>query len=431
MTVFATAIVYQLYYPNRIVISKSISTEVYINGESWTNDTTIDWGTIDITPINLTKTIAVKNTGSIYIVLKFEANITQPNFFELSWDYIGQKIAPNDWWNGTLTLSVLQFADNGDYTFDSWITATETIETTSSYYSGPLKINLPAYNSYDDSVYSTASVAVKIYHADKCTLFGSTTTSTAITGTLLPEDNGILYMVLDLGVDTEEYIDSARITNANSYITEHFPWDYDSDGIIEYGYTLNLTSLTPLAEGESYKEITINQYYWRCDVTGLMDVSLINATSADLSGTSYVDLTSSGYISGCSLGYGFKIVKVELLFPNSANASYYDNGQVKNIWISLGYGKDKTWTWSSFQARGTGDLYLTANIGVIDITQEYYGRLMFYESGAATTVFTYNVHIQGANFSPGAVWMPTLEITYINPAGTLGTISGVMSFTDT
>jgi hypothetical protein len=298
-------------------------------------------------------------------------------------------------------------------------------------YSGPITINIPQYNSYNDSAFTSAYPTCKIYHADKSTLLGSSADATAITGQVLPEDNGILYMVLDIGSSTAFYIDDSRTQSANPYVVDKFSWDYDSDGILEYGYKLDLTSLTPLSAGESSKTITINRYIWQAKITGLTGTSLINATSTDLSGGSYIDLTASGYVSGCSLGSGFKIVKVELTFPNAGNASYYDNGQVKNVWISLGYGKDKTWTWSSFGPRGTGDLYLTANIGVTDITQEYYGKMMMFDRGAATTVFTYNVHIQGANFAQGAVWLPTLTITYISPAGTTGTVTQALSFTDT
>ena len=298
-------------------------------------------------------------------------------------------------------------------------------------YSGSLKINLPVYNSYDDSTYKTSNATVKIFHADKTTLFASTSTSAAVTGEILPEDNGILYMVLDSESDTTEYVYSTRIKSANSYVTEEFQWDYDSDGIIEYGYKLDFTSLTPLAAGESQKEVTLNQYYWLYDAPAATATSTINATSASLDGGSYLTLSSEGYLTGVAQGYGFKIVKVELTFPNAGNATYYDTGKVKNVQISLGYGTGKVWTWTQFQSRGTGDLYLTANIGVTDITQEYYGKLAMYERNAGATVFSYRVQIQGANFASTASWKPTLVITYINPAGTPGTVSRPIAFTDT
>jgi len=298
-------------------------------------------------------------------------------------------------------------------------------------YSGNLKINLPCYNSYDDTKYTTSNATVLFYHADKSTLFGSTSTSAATTGQIKAEDHGILYMVLDTGTDTTEYVDSARIFSANSpYITEAFGWDYDNDGVLEYGYKLDFTSLTPLAAGETQKEATVNQYYWLYDAPAT-PASSVNATSANLNGGSYLTLSCEGYVTGVAQGYGFKIVKVELTFPDSGNATYYDTGKVKNVKISLGYGTGKVWSWASFQGRGTGDLYLTANIGVTDITQEYNGKLCMYDRNAGSTVFSYSVQIQGANFGAAAEWTPTLVITYINPAGTPGTISRIINFYDT
>jgi len=54
-----------------------------------------------------------------------------------------------------------------------------------------------------------------------------------------------------------------------------------------------------------------------------------------------------------------------------------------------------------------------------------------YDRNAGSTVFSYSVQIQGANFGAAAEWTPTLVITYINPAGTPGTISRIINFVDT
>jgi len=121
--VVLAALTYTLYYPHKIKVAKKIGLEVYIDGQLWANGTEIDWGSIDITPKTLTKEIAVKNVGTVFVTL--DLAVEAPEGFDLTWNYDGTAIAPNGWWNGTLTLNIAFNVENGDYTLDSWITATE------------------------------------------------------------------------------------------------------------------------------------------------------------------------------------------------------------------------------------------------------------------------------------------------------------------
>ena len=296
----------------------------------------------------------------------------------------------------------------------------------SHVYSGNLKVNLAEYDIYDDSAATPTNLVAKIWHADQATLFGTVTMdgSDSITGQVNEDDNGILYLSVDHAATVIYNTLDTKTDVVNAKLTAMSPRDVDADGILEHYFKLDVSDLTPLTAGETQKEITLNMYFMHCDVSGLAWTSTINGTSASLSGTSYVDLTAEGYLTGVTEGYGFKIVRVELTMPNSGNETYVENGYVKNVWVSInGY----TWTVLSWQPGQ--DRYLVWE--ATDITQEVYGKDLFYAKNAGTTWCTYKVHMQGANFGASAKWLPTLKVTYIDPAGTIGTVSRVVAFTDT
>lgn len=301
---------------------------------------------------------------------------------------------------------------------------------TTDYYVGILNLTHPYYSSYDDSSYTSAYPDLKAYHKDKQTLFGSSADTSEITGRMEEEDSGILYLAMDIGADTQYYLDMSRILSANSRLGGLFPWDYDNDGTLEYGMKIDCTDLSPLTGGETMKEATFNMYVWPADVAGLAGTSQLNTTASGLSGAVYYDYTCSGYFSGCSQGSGFKVVKAEVTLPDSGNATYVEDGQVKNVWLSVGYAKDQTYTWYDTGSWEYSNKRWLFDIGVDDPTQEYYGNLFFYGRTASATVFSYSLHIQAANFGASAVFLPTIKLTYINSAGTIGTISRVVAFTD-
>lgn len=299
-------------------------------------------------------------------------------------------------------------------------------------YSGLLNLNLPMYDVYDDSTITPTDIVCKLWHADETTLVGSKTTpdgSDDITGEVFASDQGILYLSVDHNGTTIYYTLDQESEDAGTYLTALTPKDVDDDGILDHYFKVDITNLSPLAAGETQKEITINLYTLDADVTDLAATSQLNGTSADLSDTSYLDLYATGYLSGISEGDGFKFVRVELTMPDSGNETYVNDGMVKNVWVSLGYGKDKTYKWDSMLWQPGQDRFLAWE--ATDIAEEVYARSIIYERGAGDTFASYQVHIQGANFDAGAVWKPTVKITYISPAGVLGTISRIIEFRDT
>jgi len=295
-------------------------------------------------------------------------------------------------------------------------------------YSGNLKVNLNTYDLYDDATQDpNDAVDIKIFHADKSTVFGTATSldgTDSITGQVFESDQGILYLMVDHDTGTTEYYLDQKTDEVNAYLTAASPEDLDDDGVLEHVWKLDVSSLSPLQGGETQKEITLNLYCMPADVTGLDWTAVINPSDSGLSGSSYVDLTAEGYMTGVTEGTGFKVVRVELTMPNSGNETYVEDGKVKNVWVQIGDDKWTVLTWQPGQ-----DRFLVWE--ATDVTQEVYGKTYFYEKNAGTTWLTYNVHIQGANFASGAVWNPTLKITIINPAGTVSTVTESITFTDT
>ena len=295
-------------------------------------------------------------------------------------------------------------------------------------YFGNLQVNIPMYDVYDDSVVTPTNIVCKLWHADEATLFGSKTTPDGdddISGQVLTEDAGILYLSVDHEATVIYYTDDAESDGATGYLTALSPKDVDDDGVLEHYFKLDVTSLAPLDAGETQREITLNLYAMQTDVTGLNIVSITNPSSADLSGATYLDLYATAYVDAVTQGDGFKLVRVELTMPDAANETYVEDGKVKSVWMQVG---DYKWTVLSWQPGQDRFLVWEAT----DVTQEVYGKPILYDKNMGTTdVAKCTVHIKGANFAANATWNPTIKLTFINPAGTISTDTLAITFTDT
>jgi hypothetical protein len=306
----------------------------------------------------------------------------------------------------------------------------EKLKPTPTYiYSGALQIDFPEYWSYDNSKISAAAALpdVYIYHADKSKLFGSDTGANGnVSGELYPSDAGILYMVLDYGTQTTYYLDVGEITGSWLKADSLTMWDHDKDGTDEYCWTLDFTSLGALQAGESKKEKTLNLYVLKYDSDPTL-TSTVNCTGVSTS--TYSDFTAELYISGWSgEGYAIKITRVLITLPDSNNATYVEDGKVQFKQMSLGYGYDKRYTWSS-ASWDLANKQWTVNIGVTDWTEEAYAKLIKYERNAGTTFATAKITMTCGKFASSAVVLPTLKIYYIDPAGTSTSFTHAFSFT--
>lgn len=292
-------------------------------------------------------------------------------------------------------------------------------------YSGRLKIYLPQYQTYNASAITAAAALadVYIYHADKTTVFGTETGGTGtVTGSLSPEDVGVLWMVLDNTDQTSWYFDADEVMS--NYIVEGpVAWDHDDDGTDEYAYKLDFSEwLGPKLE-ESAKEVTINLWSTKYDSSPSI-TSSVNSTAQTTS--EYNDVTCELYLAGWDTNKGteIKITRVQLTFANSTHVTHIDDGYHKLKKVSLGYGVDKTWTWTSYTWSKANSWY-EMNIGVSDVTEEFYGKTIRYERGASARFATAKVEFNTKG-QTGHWLEPVLKIYYINPAGTVASMTGGM-----
>jgi hypothetical protein len=298
-------------------------------------------------------------------------------------------------------------------------------------FAGNLAVSTAWYNRGNLDAATTTNATVKILHADG-TIFGQTSVGATLTDTVSVADQGKLQVIIT-PVSTA-YIDAAWTTQNNqqtqAVLSSVSP--VVVSGVTVYKYTLDVSKAAPLGGGETSRAVTLKVGEYIADVSGLTYISVVNGTSADFSGTSYVSTTASGYIStGMTQTDAFKIVKVELSMPDAANITLFDNGNVKNLQVKIetGNGQPAIYAGSNWN-HYTGGTYLTGNIGVSDMSQEYYGLPVVYGSNDAATSISYTVSAQCANFAASGSFVPTLVITYISPAGVTGSISRPVAFTD-
>ena len=281
----------------------------------------------------------------------------------------------------------------------------------------------------NDVATTTVNASVKILHADG-SLFGQTSVGAVISGQVYPADNGLLTVIMT-PVSTA-YIASDWTTSQNQGAAKLSTVSAVAvSGVNVYKWTLDISKEPALGGGESTRAVTINVGEYTADVSGLVYTSSVNATSTDFSGTSYIPAAATGYIGGFTQKDAFKIVKVELSMPDAGNISMYDNGQIKQIQVKIGMGNGQPDLYVSNFQHYTGGTYLEGQIGVTDVSQEYYGLPVVYGISDSTSNLGYTISLQGANFGSTGTFLPTLIVTYISPSGTTGTISRVVSFVDT
>lgn len=212
------------------------------------------------------------------------------------------------------------------YVFKQPLTELQLPETTTEgYHVGPLKIYNYVYWTYDDSAQSSNVPTVKFYHADKKNLMG-TISSNSLTSQLLETDKDIVYMSADHGTNTGYFVDpETTVARGTPYVKDWFPWDYDQDGTLEYGFTVNMKALPNLAAGQQQWEATINLYVYKVETTPDL-ASITNATT--ISTTAAGDYYTTMYVSSFTgEGYATKLAYITFTTANSGtNATYLTNG---------------------------------------------------------------------------------------------------------
>lgn len=112
------AAVQQYLLPGKVTIS-SVPLAMYVDGVEWINGTAIDYGE---GPANstFTKELSVQNLGSLNCTLYLYL-INLPAGWSESWTANATFTEPNEWANGTLTLTVPAGATDGTYSWDRYL----------------------------------------------------------------------------------------------------------------------------------------------------------------------------------------------------------------------------------------------------------------------------------------------------------------------
>ncbi|MFA5714938.1 MAG: hypothetical protein WC998_04320 [Candidatus Paceibacterota bacterium] len=293
-------------------------------------------------------------------------------------------------------------------------------------FSGPLAVSFTFLDHLNlDAVDTSANATVKIYHADKTSLFGTTSIGATITSQVQPSDHGKLWLLLQPAAT--RYVVADYTAAQSNYLGTASP--YTVEGVEYYMFPFDVSSLKQVSGLTT--PITLNIYQYDADVSGLTLNSLANATSADYSGTSWVTASGSGYLSGLTQEDSFKIAKIELSMPDAANISLLDNSHVKSLSVTIGLGNGQAPRQFTSYTHATGGSYIQFQTGIVDTTQEYQGIPVLYSATDATTSISYTVSCQLSGFTASDVWDPTLTITWIGPNGATGTVTKEVSFTDT
>jgi hypothetical protein len=299
---------------------------------------------------------------------------------------------------------------------------------------GKLTINNDGYKTYDDSSVTTALPTRKFFHANKQSLMmslGYATTSGS--GDLWISDNGILYLVIDMN-GTTYYLDEYETLNfGGDYIAERIDafdydpvdGDYDDDGTIEYYYKCDFTSVPKSDNNEAtvYQNLYLINYDSAPSITSQANVTGVSATTDNY-------YTAEGYIAGWTgEGYGFKLSRVYITMGTATdNRTRVEDGYVKFVSLSVG---DYTYTSAGWDY-GSGwwkmNNVITSSDPAADPTEEAYCPMVYYDRGAGTTWAKVNFKIYG-HLSSSDVFLVTIKIYYINPAGTVATATQNYSFT--
>ncbi len=314
--------------------------------------------------------------------------------------------------------SAIPGGNNDDYTSN---------DDGSEPFSGALAVSFSFLNHADlDSVYTTANGTAKIYHADKSTLFGTTTTGATVTNRVNPSDAGMLYLLWQPAATV--YLDTVATAANNEYLGTASP--FSVEGTDYYLFPFDVSDLE--SEAGITTALTLNLYLLVADVSGIDYTSSTNATSADYSGTTWITASVDGRISGMTQETSFKLVKVEMSMPDADNITLFDNSKIKDLRVTLGLGNNQQDWVSSTYDHNTGGTYIQFDVaGISDPTQEYYGKPIIYASTDSTGNIDFQIDCKISGFTASNAWVPTLIITYIGPNGATGTFSVPVSFTDT
>jgi len=116
--------VVHLYFemPMSATIPEKGSLQFYVNGTSWANGTEVEWnpnpGSTDV------KTLDIYNNGNVALQITLTLS-GLPSNWDLTYNKNGTVLNPNNWLNGTMTLTVPSNVLPATYYWDAYVHATK------------------------------------------------------------------------------------------------------------------------------------------------------------------------------------------------------------------------------------------------------------------------------------------------------------------
>lgn len=301
--------------------------------------------------------------------------------------------------------------------------------TPSGAYYGFVKLYTP-YMIFNGTGVAAAAGNPNMYlfHADKLTQIGTGDTGANgyIQGNLNPADNGICYLVADTAGTTTYYVDPS-LNIGGPVLGSAFGWDWDHDGFIETAWQLDLGH-PAIVQDVATESVAIQGFVYD---SGPTITGLVNSTTTLAS--TYQTRTSTDYISGWTgsgFGYGFKATRLQITFPDTANATYYEDGYMKAVSITVNWGNGRTQSYSN-PTWDYSSKVLEFNIGVTNTQSEFYGKPVIYGQGDGTTSLTLTVNCDIKYSTSTDVIVPSIKIYYADPTDTVtSTTFGIQFGTD-
>ena len=112
------------YFPNTATPTTTITLAIQIDGQAWTNGTTIDWGPVEAGTV-YNKTLTVENTGTIDVMVYITVADLPSGGWNLNWTQNNTVVPPGLQTSGTLQLTVPDpMTQTTPQTWDMWVKAT-------------------------------------------------------------------------------------------------------------------------------------------------------------------------------------------------------------------------------------------------------------------------------------------------------------------
>lgn len=123
--VAVAVVMYHFHFRQRLILVSPAKIQVYYDQactQEFKQGDTLDWGEHSSTE-TLTKTLWIKNTGSVNVTLRFDWDRGQHPWMTMSWDYDGSKLEVGQVKQVIISLDMPDEIGGGEFWWDGWFEA--------------------------------------------------------------------------------------------------------------------------------------------------------------------------------------------------------------------------------------------------------------------------------------------------------------------